>query len=137
MKKKLEFEEGLEEIVDICLNKMPEGGVFLLKGELGSGKTAFVRRFCRRFGIESVMSPSFNIAHIYKNNGISILHADLYRISDVHHLNELNLYEMADGCKWTFIEWPELIIGSLQDYSVCTLEFTITEDEKREVEIKC
>lgn len=134
---KIENEDMLESIVDICLAEKPEGGVFLLKGELGSGKTAFVRRFCRRLGIDGVMSPSFNIAHIYRNGQLSILHADLYRISDKRHLEELNIFEMADECRWTFIEWPELISRDFSGYGACTLEFEITDDEKREVHLQC
>ncbi|HAV91868.1 TPA: tRNA (adenosine(37)-N6)-threonylcarbamoyltransferase complex ATPase subunit type 1 TsaE [candidate division WOR-3 bacterium] len=81
--------------------------IVLLTGELGSGKTALVRRFAKMHGIESVMSPTFNLLHIYSNDKIRISHADLYRIDSFQHIRELNLEEIIEQSDITFIEWAE------------------------------
>jgi len=137
MKIIIEKEDELNKIVDVCLDVCRDKNVFLLQGELGSGKTAFVRCFCRRFLIEGVMSPSFNIAHIYQNENIKILHADMYRLSDEAHIEELDLYELIENSAYSFIEWPEIAAEMLKDYNCAAIKFKTVNEKQREIEIIC
>ncbi|MEZ0329609.1 MAG: tRNA (adenosine(37)-N6)-threonylcarbamoyltransferase complex ATPase subunit type 1 TsaE [Dissulfuribacterales bacterium] len=88
------------------------GDVLLLSGDLGAGKTAFVKGIAAGLGIEErrVTSPSFGLIHEYKEGVIPLAHADLYRLGpniSEEGLEEIGLYEYLDG-KWILaVEWPE------------------------------
>ena len=84
------------------------GNVVLLFGDLGTGKTVFVRGVCEAFGISGVRSPSFTLINEYESaSGILIVHADLYRLgSDGVSATGLDEYAGSDDVI-TFVEWPE------------------------------
>lgn len=85
---------------------------YLLFGEIGSGKSTFVKHFLNFKGIEYSGSPTFNLIHAYDN--FKIIHADFYRLSDKnlsYHLNILDDYLSDDTI--LFIEWP---IKELEQY---------------------
>lgn len=90
--------------------------VIALSGDLGAGKTTFVRAFVRalRFGDKvRVKSPSFALHHEYATSPICH-HLDLYRLSDTRHFEDLGLRELIDNPDGiVLIEWPELIMGQL------------------------
>ncbi|MCX7821178.1 MAG: tRNA (adenosine(37)-N6)-threonylcarbamoyltransferase complex ATPase subunit type 1 TsaE [Brevinematales bacterium] len=112
------------EIVDLSRIK-----IFLLQGELGSGKTSFVRGFCSHFGLDTlVSSPSFTIINEYYNERIKILHIDFYRVKSVEELTEIGFYELFDNSDFVFIEWPEMIEKSLAN-NFCILKFFYGEEE--------
>ena len=88
-----------------CINP---GSIILLHGDLGSGKTVFVRGVCHSFGIKSgVRSPSFTIMNEYEAGDVLIVHADLYRL-DQNNVRDTGLDEYA-GAKDVilFVEWPD------------------------------
>ena len=84
------------------------GDVILLSGNLGAGKTAFVRGLAAGLGIdpEDVSSPTFTLVHEYRGGRLTLYHADLYRLDRVA-TEDLGLEEMgvADGV--LAIEWPD------------------------------
>lgn len=86
------------------------GTVVLLIGELGSGKTSFVRYCVNRLGVSamSVRSPSFSLINVYEGN-FKVYHVDLYRIDkDVELFMELEeVLESKDGV--VFVEWADKI----------------------------
>ncbi|MBA4405895.1 tRNA (adenosine(37)-N6)-threonylcarbamoyltransferase complex ATPase subunit type 1 TsaE [bacterium] len=84
------------------------GDIVLLNGELGSGKTFFVKSICARFGIHTVSSPSFAIVNEY-HNGKKIVHFDFYRIRKIEELHDIGFedYLMNDETI-VFIEWAEM-----------------------------
>jgi tRNA threonylcarbamoyladenosine biosynthesis protein TsaE len=83
------------------------GDVVLLSGELGAGKTAFVRGLARALGVsqEEVTSPTFTLVHEYRAPGIVLFHVDLYRLSPPE-VDDLGLDEMM-GEGILAIEWPD------------------------------
>ncbi|HAU66632.1 MAG: hypothetical protein UT30_C0011G0041 [Candidatus Uhrbacteria bacterium GW2011_GWF2_39_13] len=88
------------------------GDVVFLRGELGTGKTTFVRGVVEYFGFEGmVRSPTFTLMNRYPINHGSlktILHVDLYRIENSSELNTLALEEeLGHSDTIAFIEWPE------------------------------
>ncbi len=133
----LKNENDLNSIVDFVNSKRKKNATVLLFGNLGSGKTTFVRYFAKQFNIDNVASPSFNIIHNYKNDKIKILHVDLYRINKQKYVEELNLFELFEENNISFIEWPELIEELLIDYKTIKIYFNILENKEREVIVRC
>jgi tRNA threonylcarbamoyladenosine biosynthesis protein TsaE len=84
------------------------GDVVLLSGDLGSGKTAFVRGLALGLGAspEEVSSPTFALLHEYRGGRLTLHHADLYRLS-LLEADDLGLDEVAAGNGVLVIEWPD------------------------------
>ena len=85
-----------------------EGTVICLDGELGVGKTLFVRALARTLGVESdVTSQTFNLMNIYEA-ACPIVHFDLYRITSEEELEDIGFYEYAEATEGiVLIEWAE------------------------------
>ncbi|HLF35347.1 MAG TPA: tRNA (adenosine(37)-N6)-threonylcarbamoyltransferase complex ATPase subunit type 1 TsaE [Cyclobacteriaceae bacterium] len=85
--------------------------IWLLKGEIGAGKTTFVHSLARHIGIaDKVSSPSFGIINEYRSpQGAAFFHFDLFRINDPQEILDLGFYEYVDSNNYCFIEWPEMI----------------------------
>src|SRR5215212_1567083 len=77
--------EGTERAAADLARRLGPGDVVLVSGELGSGKTTFVRGACRALGIaDTVTSPTFTIGHVYGGNGApEVAHLDLYRLESL------------------------------------------------------
>jgi len=96
------------------------GDIIFLYGEIGVGKTTFVRFFINylesKNGIKNsdVLSPTFNIVYDYDIGNIKILHYDLYRLKNYKDISQLGMFETSnDGIK--IVEWPELIESKPKD----------------------
>ena len=90
------------------------GDIIFLYGEIGVGKTTFVRFFINhlenknRIKNSEVLSPTFNILYDYEVGNIKILHYDLYRLKNHKDISQLGMFETSkDHIK--IVEWPELI----------------------------
>ena len=84
------------------------GSVVLLFGDLGAGKTAFVRGLAEGLGVhrDEVSSPTFTLVQEYRGGRLTLFHADLYRLNDPREIDDLGLDEIAaDGV--LAIEWAE------------------------------
>jgi len=87
-----------------------EGGeLVLLEGELGLGKTAFVRGVAAGLGVlpEDVSSPSFTLIQEYPGGRLNVYHVDLYRLDSPEEIATLGLDEILDGEGVTLVEWGE------------------------------
>ena len=83
--------------------RLRPGDVVLVSGELGSGKTTFVRGACRALGVTgAVTSPTFTIGHLYAGD-VEIAHLDLYRLAE---LDPAILEDYVTPERISFIEWP-------------------------------
>lgn len=86
--------------------RLRPGDVVLLGGDLGSGKTTFVRGACAALGVtEPVTSPSYVIGNVYPGNP-EIAHLDLYRLESIAIADELALEDYLTPQRIGFIEWP-------------------------------
>ena len=96
------------------------GDIIFLYGEIGVGKTTFVRFFINSLesknGIKNseVLSPTFNIVYDYDVGNLKILHYDLYRLKNYKDISQLGMFETSnDSIK--IVEWPELIESKPKD----------------------
>jgi tRNA threonylcarbamoyladenosine biosynthesis protein TsaE len=82
------------------------GDVVLVEGELGAGKTTFVRGACRALGVEGVVtSPTFTIGQRYPGE-VSVSHLDLYRVADLREEDPDLLADYIGPDRVAFVEWP-------------------------------
>lgn len=82
------------------------GDVVLVEGELGAGKTTFVRGACRALGVEGlVTSPTFTIGQRYPGR-VPVSHLDLYRVADLGHEDPDLLADYLSPERIAFVEWP-------------------------------
>ena len=99
-------------IAEIFSNNIKVGDTIFLRGELGVGKTTFIRyliNFLQRQNNQSITeisSPTFNLVHEYQLGSLVIRHYDLYRINDEKELANIGIYE-DNPDEITLIEWPE------------------------------
>jgi tRNA threonylcarbamoyladenosine biosynthesis protein TsaE len=108
-----------------------------LKGDLGAGKTAFVKAFCRRLKVaENVSSPTFALVNEYvyeDENGQSRLihHLDLYRLRSMDEALNIGVEDYLYDNGYCFIEWPE-IVADLLPKDMVFMEITAQEDGSRQ-----
>ena len=116
------------------INRLPNGGIVLLKGDLASGKTTFVKSFVKFLGMsEDVSSPTFSIMNIY---GDRVYHYDIYNEGSSKFI-ESGLLENLEQKGYHFIEWADEKLERILD--MYGFESVIIEiepkDEKREYTI--
>tara|TARA_B100000427_G_scaffold307192_1_gene294491 strand:- start:219 stop:674 length:456 start_codon:yes stop_codon:yes gene_type:complete len=103
------------------ISKIISGGdIIFLYGEIGVGKTTFVRFFINSLESKNkiknseVLSPTFNIVYDYDVGNLKILHYDLYRLKNYKDISQLGMFETSnDSIK--IVEWPELIESKPKD----------------------
>jgi tRNA threonylcarbamoyl adenosine modification protein YjeE len=122
--------------------KYLKGGEFVfLYGEMGVGKTTFVKYFINEYQKinnltqTEITSPTFSLLNEYQVKGIRIKHYDLFRINRKEDINNLDIFE-KDNKLITLIEWPQLIADK-QDIKFITLTFNyLNKLNDRTVDIK-
>lgn len=86
------------------------GQIYLLSGDLGVGKSVFVRGFALGAGInDNITSPTYTIVDEYDATNFKLYHFDLYRITDMSELDEIGFDEYLDSNCITLIEWPDIV----------------------------
>ena len=107
-------EETTKELAKDLTHYLKGGEIVYLYGEMGVGKTTFVRYLINQFQknkklrITEVTSPTFNLLNEYDINDLVIKHYDLFRLKDKSEITNLDLFENNQNTI-TFIEWPQLI----------------------------
>lgn len=99
------------------------GDIVLLSGEMGAGKTAFAQGFGRALGVtEPITSPTFTLVHSYPIGGLTLHHADLYRLERTDEIADLALEELAEFKGIVLVEWGEALDGAFPDHLAVHLE---------------
>ncbi len=102
------------------LESRPDARVFAISGEMGAGKTTFIKAICKVLGVpDIVQSPTFAIVNEYKRtNGESVFHIDFYRIKKAEEAFDIGYEDYVYSGHYCFIEWPELVEGLLPEDAV-------------------
>lgn len=105
-------------------SKAKKGDVYALTGDLGAGKTAFVKGFAKGLGIkEPVVSPTFTILQIYDSGSLPLYHFDVYRIGDISEMDEIGYEDCFYGDGVSMMEWADLVEPILPE-NVRTIKIT-------------
>jgi tRNA threonylcarbamoyladenosine biosynthesis protein TsaE len=116
-------QDALEALAVRVSGSLAPGDVVVLKGEVGSGKTTFVRAAARSLGVrEAVTSPTYQFARGYEGladgRPITVNHLDLYRLEGLDARDALDLDEYLRPSSVTFVEWADPALGLLVEPSV-------------------
>ena len=136
----LSSEKKTEELANKILKKLKVGDVVFLYGEIGVGKTTFIKYLINGFQkknklkLTEVTSPTFNLLNEYKINQIKINHYDLFRLKSIEEIKNLGLFEDNKNLI-TLIEWPQII--KKKPKNLIELNFKYGDDhKKRFIQIK-
>jgi|TARA_Y100000385_G_C12851049_1_gene533098 tRNA threonylcarbamoyladenosine biosynthesis protein TsaE len=122
-----ELQKVADKIYQLSFSKR----IFLLNGEMGSGKTTLIKYIVSHFGIKEANSPTFSIINTYlDNNGQSIYHVDCYRIENENEIENIGLLEILNSESLCFIEWPEKIHNFLPNNCV-SININVEEDLRK------
>ena len=136
----LSSEKETEELASAFLKKIKPGCFIFLYGEIGVGKTTFIRYLINQFQkfnkleITEVTSPTFNLLNEYQINDFKINHYDLFRLKSTEEIKNLDLFEDNKNTI-TLVEWPQII--KEKPKNLIELVFEYGKDHKtRSVQIK-
>lgn len=136
----LSSEKETEELASTFLKKIKPGCFIFLYGEIGVGKTTFIRYLINKFQkinkleITEVTSPTFNLLNEYQINDFKINHYDLFRLKSTEEIKNLDLFEDNKNTI-TLVEWPQII--KEKPKNLIELVFEYGKDHKtRSVQIK-
>ena len=136
----LSSENKTEELANKFIKKLKPGSVIFLYGEMGVGKTTFIRYLINgfqknnRLKITEITSPTFNLLNEYQIKQIQINHYDLFRIKSYQEIKDLNLFENASS-SITLIEWPQKIKDKPKNLIELLFEYE-KDHQSRSVQIK-
>lgn len=131
MRFEAETVEALDPIARFLLEHYPQGIVVLLKGNLGAGKSTFVKRFVALKNPKAqTASPTFAILHEY---GEDICHYDIYRVGSGEFIAR-GLFETLEKPGFHFIEWADETIESLlKSYGIDYITLSITQEKEKRI----
>lgn len=132
----MELEFSIEEIDEVVKTVLSANlkKVILFNGEMGVGKTTFIKALCKTLGVqEATSSPTFSLVNEYHaDHGDLIYHFDVYRLKTESEAYDMGMDEYLYSGAWNFIEWAEKIPSLIPDeYSVIDLKKMV--DGKRQL----
>jgi len=136
----LSSEKKTEELANRILKKIQIGHIIFLYGEMGVGKTTFIRYLINglqkknKLKLSEVTSPTFNLLNEYQINEVKINHYDLFRLKSHIELENLDLFSDIQNAI-TVIEWPQIIEKKPKNLIELTFEYK-DDHKRRSVQIK-
>ncbi len=107
-----------------------------MRGEMGVGKTAFVRGFASYFGIKNIKSPTYSIVNEHKSEKASIFHFDMYRVESEDDLFSVGFYDYLTRPGYSIVEWSENIRDFIPDDAISvTISRSGESADERTIEI--
>ncbi len=124
----------IESVAKKFVENMGSRRVFAFYGEMGAGKTTFIKAICNTLGVtETITSPTFAIVNEYAiEGGDPIFHFDFYRIKDIDEAYDFGYEDYFYSGHLCFIEWPQLV-ESLLPKDVVKVQILIEDNEQRTI----
>lgn len=125
--------EELVEAAKILLNKYPSKRLFAFYGEMGAGKTTFIKSICRELEvIDNISSPTFAIVNVYHTQTEDELyHFDFYRIKSLEEVYDIGYEDYFFSDHYCLMEWPEMIEQLIPEETIRVEIKVDTEDQSR------
>lgn len=103
--------DKIQEAARLFVSQMGDAKVFALYGQMGAGKTTFVKAVCRELGVEDVVtSPTFALVNEYTaGDGSPVFHFDFYRVKSLEEVYDMGFEDYLYGGALCLMEWPELV----------------------------
>lgn len=126
----------LAKVAESILKEFPSHKIYIFEGEMGAGKTSFIKAFCQVLDVyDKTSSPTFSIVNVYNTRSQeTIYHFDFYRINKSREAIEIGLYDYLSSGSYCFIEWPEKIDGLLDEEVVKITIQSLEQADKRTIE---
>ena len=131
----------LEKLTTNLSKDISSGDIYLFQGELGAGKTTFIRLLINNLYVlnnlpkpASIISPTYPILITYELSSLQIYHYDLYRVKNLMELEELDFFENLNN-NITFIEWPEMLINLPLNKKHYLINLDMISESKRKINI--
>ena len=131
----------LEKLSTNLCKDISVGDIYLFKGELGAGKTTFIRLLINNLFVlnnlpkpSSITSPTFPILITYELNSSQIYHYDLFRVKSLKELEQLDFFENLNN-NITFVEWPEMLISLPLNKNHYLINLDMISETKRKINI--
>ena len=134
-------EKSTKEVAEKLTSIFKGGEYVFLYGEMGVGKTTFVKYFINKFHINEnlelaeVNSPTFNLLNEYKTKKFTIKHYDLFRIKNISEIKDLDIFD-NNNQTITLVEWPQILENNAKIKSIDLLFTYENELKNRTVQIK-
>jgi tRNA threonylcarbamoyladenosine biosynthesis protein TsaE len=133
-------ERETEHVGELLAARLREKGAtyafIALFGEMGVGKTAFTRGFCRALGIEGVHSPTYTVVNEYEDGAYPVLHFDMYRIETENDLLSIGFDDYLARDAYALCEWSENILPFLPEYAIRVTVSRTDGAEGREIKVE-
>ncbi len=127
----------IENTATAFLKNIKEYAVVAFHGDLGAGKTTFIKAVCKELGVkENISSPTFSIINQYKNEkDKTVSHLDLYRVKDQEEAINAGVEESIYSSDFCFIEWPEKI-NSILPADTVNVFIDVVDENTRKLIVK-
>ena len=124
----------IDAVAQQFLENMGDRNIFAFYGEMGVGKTTFIKALCKSLCVtETITSPTFAIVNEYsKEGGEPIYHFDFYRIKNIEEAYDFGYEDYFFSGHLCFIEWPELVEPLLPE-GVVKVQIEIMDNEQRAI----
>jgi tRNA threonylcarbamoyladenosine biosynthesis protein TsaE len=106
-----------------------------LTGQLGGGKTTFIKAFAKSLGVKHVTSPTFVVVHEYRIKQGKLFHLDFYRLKESKELMHLGLPEMRQNKNLVLVEWVDRFPQIARQCDIL-INLSVKKDNKRDVIFK-
>lgn len=130
--------DSIEQAAIEFVREMGDNTVFAFYGEMGAGKTTFIKEICKVLGVtDTITSPTFAIVNEYRSDETAelIYHFDFYRVEKIEEVFDFGYEDYFYSGAICFIEWPERV-DSLLPNDCVHVTITVNDDDSRSVELK-
>lgn len=124
----------IEKTAQEFISQMGDNKIFAFYGEMGVGKTTFIKQLCLSLGVnQEVTSPTFSLVNEYETQkGSIIYHFDFYRLEKSEEALDFGIYEYLDSGNICLLEWPEIIEYLLPEETI-KIKIILNEDNSRTI----